>query len=255
MTDPNQPLTIRRRAFLQGATAAIILASCGGDDEEGAQETRGQAPGVQFEEPSSRLSGDLKILLWSHFVPRHDKWFDQFAKDWGERVGVNVTVDHIEVTAIPARIEAEISAKSGHDVIQFIGPLPQFEESCEDMADVTQEAERRFGKHIELCRKSSLNPTTNKYYAYSPGWVPDPGNFRRSLWEQAGMANGPRSWDDLLRGGSEIKDSQNIQLGIGMSQEIDSNMVGRSLIWSFGGAEQDAQENVTINSTETVAAV
>jgi ABC-type glycerol-3-phosphate transport system substrate-binding protein len=254
MADSTRPLRMRRRTFLQGAAAAVVLGSCGGD-EEAAQEVRGGAPRLEFQEASSKLSGSLKILLWSHFVPRHDKWFDKFAKDWGKRVGVDVTVDHIEVTAIPARIEAEIAARSGHDVIQFIGPLPQFEQSVLDLADVTQEAERRFGKQIELCKKSSLNPTTNRYYAYSPGWVPDPGNYRRSLWEKAGLPNGPRSWDELLEGGAKIKKDQNVQLGIGMSQEIDSNMVARSLIWSFGGGEQDERENVTLNSPETVAAV
>jgi ABC-type glycerol-3-phosphate transport system substrate-binding protein len=254
MGDSTRPLRMRRRTFLQGAAAVVILGSCGGD-EESAQEVRGTAPRPEFQEASTKLSGPLKILLWSHFVPRHDKWFDRFATDWGKRVGVDVTVDHIEVTAIPARIEAEIAARSGHDVIQYIGPLPQFEESVLDLADVTQEAERRFGDQIELCKKSSLNPTTNKYYAYSPGWVPDPGNYRRSLWQKAGLPNGPTSWDELLEGGAKIKQDQNVQLGIGMSQEIDSNMVARSLIWSFGGAEQDERENVTLNSPETVAAV
>jgi ABC-type glycerol-3-phosphate transport system substrate-binding protein len=256
MAYSKEPYRIRRRTFLQGAAAAVILASCGGDEEEATQQApTGKAPGVKFEEPSSKLSGSLKILLWSHFVPRHDKWFDKFAEDWGKKAGVDVTVDHIEVTAIPARIEAEIGAKSGHDVIQFIGPLPQFEPTVVDLADITQEAEKQFGKQIPLCKKCSLNPTTKKYYAYAPGWVPDPGNYRKSLWERAGLPNGPTSWDELLEGGSKIKSDQNIQLGIGMSQEIDSNMVARSLIWSFGGAEQDAQENLTINSPETIAAV
>src|SRR5919108_345445 len=250
---------ITRRRFLQGTgtvAMAIVFASCGGDAEEqqASTEPTGQAPETSFKEPSSRLSGELKILLWSHFVPRHDKWFDAFARDWGERVGVKVTVDHIEVTGIPARIEAEISARSGHDVIQFIAPLPQFEPSVVDLADVTQEAVRRYGDQIELCRKSSLNPTTNKYYAYSPGWVPDPGNYRRSLWEKAGFPEGPSSWEELREGGTKIKRDQGIQLGIGMSQEIDSDMAARALIWSYGGSVQDEKENVTINSPETVAA-
>jgi multiple sugar transport system substrate-binding protein len=253
----DRPGIITRRRFLQGTAAVVVLASCGEDPEQqqATSEPTGRAPAVNFKEPTSQLSGELKILLWSHFVPRHDKWFDAFARDWGEKVGVKVTVDHIEVTGIPARIEAEISARSGHDVIQFIAPLPQFEPSVLDLADVTKEAERRYGEQIELCRKSSLNPTTNKYYAYSPGWVPDPGNYRRSLWEKAGMPDGPNSWDDLREGGSKIKSDQGIQLGIGMSQEIDSDMAGRGLMWAHGGAIQDEQENVTINSPETVAAV
>jgi hypothetical protein len=254
--DDERPGILTRRRFLQGTAAVIVLASCGDDPEQ--QQARDQptggAPDVAFNEPDGKLSGELKILLWSHFVPRHDKWFDAFAKEWGDQVGVDVTVDHIEVTGIPARIESEISARSGHDIIQFIAPLPQFEPSTVDLADVTQEAERRYGDQIDICRKSSFNATTNKYYAYAPGWVPDPGNYRRSMWEKAGLPDGPNSWEDLREGGSKIKADQGVQLGIGMSQEIDSDMAARALIWSHGGAVQDENENVTINSPETVAA-
>jgi Bacterial extracellular solute-binding protein len=253
VSDP--PLRIRRRTFLQGAAATVILAGCGGENKSARQEPAGGAPAVEFKEPSTRLSGDLKLLMWSHFVPRHDKWFDPFAKDWGKRVGVNVTVDHIDVTGIPARIESEIAAGAGHDIIQYIGPLPQFEPSVVDLADLTQEAEGRFGKQIELCHKSSYNPQTKKYFAYSPAWAPDPGDYRKSMWAKAGLPTGPPSYDDLLRGGSEIKSKQHVQLGIGMSQEIDSNMAARALLWSFGGAEQDEGSNVIINSPETIAAV
>jgi multiple sugar transport system substrate-binding protein len=40
-----------------------------------------------------------------------------------------------------------------------------------------------------------------------------------------------------------------------MSQEIDSNMAMRALMWSFGGAIQDENENVVINSDATIAAI
>jgi ABC-type glycerol-3-phosphate transport system substrate-binding protein len=253
----DSPLRMRRRTFLQGAAAGAVYlaAGCGSEDKSAQPTTKGAAPNVEFAEPTAKLSGDLKILMWSHFVPRHDKWFDPFAKDWGTKVGVNVTVDHIDNTQIPARIEAELAAGSGHDIIQYIGPLPQFEPSVVDLADLTQEAEKRWGKQVDLCRKCTFNPTTKKFFAYSPSWAPDPGDFRKSLWEKAGMPNGPSTYDELLKGGSDIKSKQGIQLGIGMSPEIDSNMAARALIWSFGGAEQDEEANVAINSPETVAAV
>src|SRR5205823_10947770 len=44
-------------------------------------------------------------------------------------------------------------------------------------------------------------------------------------------------------------------MGIGMSNEIDSNMAARAMIWSFGGSIQDKNEKVVINSPETIAAV
>jgi multiple sugar transport system substrate-binding protein len=248
---------MRRRTFLQGAAAGAVFlaAGCGSEDKSAQPTTKGPAPSVEFAEPTAKLSGDLKILMWSHFVPRHDKWFDPFAKDWGKKVGVNVTVDHIDNVQIPARIAAEIQAGQGHDLIQFIAPLSQYEPSVNDLKDVTDEAVKRWGQQLELCKQSSFNPATGRYYAYSPGWVPDPGDYRTSLWTAVGMPKGPSTWDELLAGGAEIKKTKGTQLGIGMSQEIDSNMAGRALMWSFGASVQDENERVVINSPETVAAV
>ncbi|WP_203453865.1 ABC transporter substrate-binding protein [Jiangella aurantiaca] len=239
------------------AGLGLAAASCAEEPESPGEDAdaAAESPSPAFTEPTARLSGSLSILMWSHFVPSHDEWFDQFTREWGEQVGVNVTVDHIDVAGVPARIAAELSAGQGHDLMQYIAPLAQFEPSVLDLADVTEEANNRYGEQLEICRKSSFNPTTGKFYAFGPGWVPDPGNFRRSMWEPVGLTDGPRTWDELLEGGSEIMATQGVQLGIGMSQEIDSNMAGRALMWSFGASIQDENENVVLNSPETVAAV
>jgi ABC-type glycerol-3-phosphate transport system substrate-binding protein len=245
-------------AFALGAALAGPLAACAREEDAGpggpAAPPTG-APKETFTEPTKKLGGELRILLWSHFVPSHDAWFDKFAKEWGTKVGVNVTVDHIDQAQITTRIAAEISAGQGHDLIQFIATLSQFEPGVLDMKDVTDEAAKRWGNQLELCKKSSFNPTTGRFYAYSPGWVPDPGNYRKSLWEPAGFPNGPSTWDDLLKGGAEIKKSKGVQMGLGMSQEIDSNMVLRGLMWTHGASIQDASENVVLNSPETIKAV
>jgi len=241
-----------------GAVVGGPLAACASEEDAGPGGPEGPATGAPeetFTEPTRKLSGDMSILLWSHFVPSHDDWFDRFVRDWGEKVGVNIQVDHIDQAQITTRIAAEISAGQGHDLIQFIAPLSQFEPSVLDMRDVTEEANRRFGEQLELCQKSSFNPATGKYYAYSPGWVPDPGNYRKSLWEPVGFPNGPSTWDELLEGGREIKNRLGVQMGLGMSQEIDSNMVLRALMWSYGASIQDENERVVINSPETIAAV
>jgi len=254
MSDAHHDLwPVSRRRFLALSGLTVLTAAGCGDGGEPAK--RAGTSTTSFIEPSSKLSGDLRILMWSHFVPSHDDWFDPFVKEWGEKVGVTVTVDHIDTAGVPARIAAEISAGEGHDLIQHISPLSQFEPSVVDMRDVTEEAVKRYGKQLELCHKSTFNPTTENFYAYSPGWVPDPGNYRKSMWTKVGLPNGPSSWDELLEGGAEIKRGDGTQLGIGLSQEIDSNMAGRGLLWSFGASIQDKNENVVLNSDETVAAV
>src|SRR5207302_5408350 len=82
-----------------------------------------------------------------------------------------------------------------------------------------------------------------------------PGDFRKARSQEARLANGPSTYDELLKGGTEIVKAQSVHMGIGMSNEIDSNMAARALIWSFGGSVQDAHENVVLNSPETVKAV
>ncbi len=216
----------------------------------------GVAPSIFLTRQSSAAARELKILVWSHFVPRFDKeWFDGFAKNWGKANDVTVTVDHIGLAEIPSRTAAEISAGRGHDLIEWISPPSQFEPSVLDVSDVIKEAEKRFGKQHPLCRRSSYNPRTKKFYSFCPGWTIDPGNYRKSLWEKAGKANGPETWADLIAYGGKIKKEQGIQLGIGLSQELDSNMAARALLWSYDSSIQDEKENVVLNNKKTVQAV
>lgn len=246
---------ISRRRFIQAAGVTALFTACGGSSDQPVQPSAGSGPETKFTEPSSQLSGDLRMLLWSHFVPQHDEWFDPFAKEWGEKVGVNVIVDHINVADIPARISSEVGAGEGHDLIQMIATLSQFEPSVHSMNDLMDEANKRFGEQLPLCQKSSFNPTTDNYYAYAPAWSPDPGDYRKSLWGGVDLPDGPSTWDELLEGGGRIFSEQDIQMGLGLSQEIDSNMYARALIWSYGGAVQDENENVTLLSDDTIAAV
>lgn len=257
---------VSRRTFLAGAAATAALAACGNNNNKASgttstsagastNTTAGPPTEVKFTEPATKLSGSLSILLWSHFVPAHDQWFDPFVKEWASRVGITVTVDHINNAEIPGRFAAEIAAKSGHDLVQYIAPLSQYEPSVLDLKDVNTEAAKRFGKQIDICKKTSFNPKTGKYYAFAPAWVPDPGDYRKSLWQEVGMGDGPKTWDDLLKGGTDIVKGKGVHMGIGMSQEIDSNMAARALIWSYGGSIQDANENVVVNSPETIEAV
>jgi hypothetical protein len=248
---PQSGLT--RRRFIQASAGLTVFIACGRSaDDAGPAATNVTSTLVQ---PAKRLSGDLRILQWSHFVPRHDRWFDPFAADWGRQVGVNVTVDHINLADIPARASAEISANEGHDLIEFLSPPAAFEPSMLDLSDINQEAEKRFGKQLELCTRSTYNPTTKKYYGFCHGWVPDPGDYRKTMWEKVGLPNGPTTYQELLDVGGRIKREAGVQLGIGMSNELDSNMAARAIIWSFGGSIQDERENLVFNSPQTIEAV
>ena len=189
-------------------------------------------------------------------MPGYDRWFDEvYTKEWGARNGTDVTVDHMAATEVNARGASEAAAGQGHDLFLFMAPPAAYENQVIDHRPIVEAVERRHGTMIPLARKSTLNPRTGKYFSFSDSYVPDPGNYRIDLWSQVGYPKGPDTWDDLRAGGRKIKEKFGNPVGIGLSQEIDSSMSLRGVLWSFGGAEQDEQGNVVIHSRETVAAL
>jgi multiple sugar transport system substrate-binding protein len=199
----------------------------------------------------------LRILQWSHFVPGYDRWFDSvYVKEWGKKNATDVVVDHITATEVAARGASEAAAGKGHDLFLFQAPPAAYADRTEDLRDVVEAVERKHGKMIALAEKSTRDPSTGKYFAFSDSYVPDPGNYRIDLWSEVGLPKGPDSWEDLRVGGRRIKERFGNAVGLGLSQETDSNMALRAVLWSFGGAEQDAEgRNVTLLSKETVAAL
>jgi multiple sugar transport system substrate-binding protein len=213
-------------------------------------------PAFLFPERAAAQQKTLKILQWSHFVPAYDTWFNgTFAKQWGEKHNTNVVVDNINLVDLNTRAASEAQAKKGHDLFMFLSPPAAYESQVIDMTHVYQEVEKRHGKKIDLAHKSTYNPKTKKYYAFSDSYAPDPGNWRKDLWSEAGFPNGPDTYDDLRAGAKKIRDKTGHPCGLGLSQELDTSMAMRALLWSFGGAEQDPEGNVTINSKNTIEAL
>lgn len=192
----------------------------------------------------------LRILQWSHFVPTYDAWFDRFAQEWGEENGVQVSVDHINIGDLVTTTTSELSAGSGHDIIELGPEAAQFMPNVLDMADINQEATKQFGDVFKVIPRVSYNPVADTWYSFCHGWTIDCGDYRGSLWEAAGMKNGPDTWQELLETGEKIRQEQGVQVGIGMSQELDSNMVARSILWSWGATVQDEDDNVILGQGE-----
>ncbi len=239
-----QRARISRRRFLKAAGTAIAA---------------GAVPALSCS-PSEKKSGPakktLRILQWSHFVPGYDAWFDGvYTKEWGAKNGTEVIVDHMATTEINARGASEAAARKGHDLFLFISPPAAYEKQVIDHREIVEEVERRHGKMIPLAQKSTLNPKTGKYFAFSDSFVPDPGNYRIDLWSQVGYPNGPGTWEDLRAGGRQIREKFGNPVGLGLSQEMDSNMALRGVLWSFGGAVQDADGRPVLRSKETVEAL
>ena len=140
---------LSRRRLLQGIGAASgfaaigsLLAACSGSGASAPAPTSGGAPAAASTAASSAAGatsqpaaqqvapggfanvGTIKILMSSHFVPAYDTWFDQWAKDWGDKNHVETKIDYITSVG-KERIRAHETAlvKYAHERLREINSI------------------------------------------------------------------------------------------------------------------------------------
>ena len=238
--------TTRRDLLRRAGIGAAAVAAAGAGSGGALARTRVQGA-TRF--AKKELAGSLRIIQWSHFVPAYDKWFDNvYIKRWGEANDTEVTVDHINQADIPARAAAEVAAQSGHDLFFFLSPPAAYEDQVIDHKEIVQEVNKRRGKMKEVALKATYNPRTKKYFAFSDNYVPDPVHYRADLWGETGLK--PTSWDNVLKAAPKLR-AMGHPIGIGMSNEIDSNMALMAMMMTFGSFIQNEDHKIVLDSKAT----
>lgn len=217
-----------------------------------ASASAGCRPGSGRAAPSRKRRQRLKILQVSHSVPGYDRWFDDHVQRWGAANDVDVAVDRLPVGRLVDVAAAEVAARRGHDLFGFLGPPAAFEDHVIDHRHLIEEAEAKLGGMVPLVRRSIYNPKTHRYVGFCDSWAPAPALWRRDLW--AATALEPATWADVLGAAPHLK-AEGHPLGIGLSQDLDSNMALLSLMACFGSFIQDEESRVTLDCPETIEVV
>jgi multiple sugar transport system substrate-binding protein len=191
-----------------------------------------------------QLAGELRIMQWAHFVPAYDQWLDNtYVKRWGEANDVEVKVDHINNALLYSTGASQVAAQSGHDLFWFISPPSTFQKQAIPVTDIVQEVGRKLGPMTRVARKSTYNPRTKQFYGFPDDYAPDPVQYRRSHLQEAGVSL--NSWESLRQGAAKLK-AIGHPVGLGMSNEIDSNMLLTSLLYCYGGFIQNEENRIVI---------
>lgn len=234
---------LSRRDFLKitGAMGALSISA---------------GPFFLFPERAQAAQKKLRILQWKHFVPGYDKWFDEvFAAEWGRRHDTRVIVDHVSSETIRARAQAEVRARKGHDLVMFLSPPAAFRDEVVDHRDIYRELRPHWGEPIELGHRSTFDPHTKKYFAFSDSYIPAPFLWLKDRWSEAGLPLGPVDYATFRLGAQEIRKASGIPCGLVLADELESNISLLSILWSFGGRVQDENGRVAIQSRNTVEAL
>ena len=180
--------TLSRRQFLTTtATAAGVVA----------------APHAWIR-PAWAQAKEVHVLAWTHFVPAYDKWFDAFAEQWSTKNNVRVTIDHVPHLQIPAKIAAEIATQSGHDIVQLVGSgTEKWSSALLDVQDAADRIGKKHGGFIPLAE--NYCKANGKFHSIPDFFIDFPGLYRKDLWTEVGMPNGPETWEDLHKGWMKLK--------------------------------------------------
>jgi len=111
------------------------------------------------------------------------------------------------------------------------------------MNDIVQEVTKKLGPMTKVARKSTYNPKTKQFYGFPDDYAPDPVQYRRSYLQEAGVSL--NTWEDLRKGAPKLK-AIGHPVGLGMSNEIDSNMLLASLLYCYGGFIQNEENRIVI---------
>ena len=198
------------------------------------------------------LAGDLSVVQWSHFIPAYGGWFRTWARDWGERNDVDVTVDFEPYTDLPALAATEVKRQRGHDIFGFLSPPAQYEDQVIDHRNIVSQVEKAVGPYGEIGKHSTYNPRTKKYFGVSDYHVPAPLIWRHDVWNAIGQS--PATWDHVREAAAPLKAGGH-PIGIGMANDADSNVALVSFLMCFGAFLQDESGALAIDSERTVEAV
>jgi multiple sugar transport system substrate-binding protein len=251
-------------------TLAPLLSACGGGAAPASAPAPAAAPGAPAAAPAAPAAakpaqagpggfsggGSLSLLLRAHFVPAFDKWFDEFAADWGKKNKVDVQVDHILSAELAAKIAAELAAGSGHDVIGLTrsGEANLYNKQLTDVTDVAKQVgEAGGGWQKPLAEDIAV--VDGVWRGVPDYWIDFPVNYRKDIFD-ANNLKVPETWDDVLKVGTILKDKGN-PIGIAINQKSnDANNSWTGLLWCYG-ASYVASDGKTpaIDSPATVEAV
>lgn len=237
----------RRRMLQGGAALATGAAWLGG----GRWLDRARAEVAPFQpEPGARL----RLMRWNPVAAAEGRQFERNLTAFTAATGVDVQLDRHPVGDIQPKASVAANVGTGPDLVWGLDTTPHlFPEQLIDVSDVADHLGSRYGGWYEIARESGRRDDR---------WIDLPfcvgGNaiaYRQSWLEAAGFASFPTSTDDFLKLSHELSrlgHPGGFALG---HAAVDANAWVHWLIWAFGGRLVDADNQVAINSPETITAL
>jgi multiple sugar transport system substrate-binding protein len=225
-----------RRSVLKGLAAGTAAAA---------------VPTLLMRKASAQQEKTLRIVQWKHFVPDYDRWFTQFAQQFGEKNKCTVQVDYVATPDLPTAIAADISRGGGHDVFHLNGTGAWlYEQVLVDVSDVANRLEKEHGPWIK--ESQSIGQVKGKWLAIPSWYISYPLIINAGYFKEVGEEYTEKtSWQDLIKIGAKLKKAGH-PFGIPVANTPDANDDLLPWMWSFDALSFDPDGKVSFKRKEVV---
>jgi multiple sugar transport system substrate-binding protein len=205
--------------------------------------------------PAYAQGTKLHLVRWVDFVPAGDEMLRKQMPEASKALGADVTLETINANDIQARITAAISSGTGADIFHILHNWAHLcEKGLVDVGDVVDAIGKAQGGYYPAAEAAAKVGGT--WRAVPHVVVGGRNAYRKSLFEEAGYKEFPKTWQAYREAGKKLK-AKGFPIGQTAGHTFgDAPSFWYPFLWSFGGKEVEADgKTVAINSKETVEAV
>lgn len=207
-----------------------------------------QAPKLAIEKGAK-----LRLLRWSQFVQGDiDTWMAN-TKKFTEKTGVEVRVDREAWPDIAPKASVAANVGSGPDIVLDFFDVPHlFAEKLVDLTDIATYLGSKYGGWFPVAERYAKRD--NKWIGLPLGAAGACMVYRKSHVEAAGFKEFPKDTDGFLKLCQALH-AKGTPSGFALGNAVGDGSWTYWLIWAFGGKMVDDNNNVVINSPETLKAL
>ena len=187
--------------------------------------------------------------------PRADVELKRQAPEASKALGAEVTFEFINANDLQPRITAAIQSGSGADIIMMQWNWPHlYANALIDVSDVADPIGKAQGGFYDIFNATAR--VGGKWLAVPHAVIGNAVAYRRSLFEEVGAKEFPKTWEAYREVGKKIK-AKGKPVGQAMGHSFgDPPTFAYPLLWSFGGAETDPTgKKVVLDAKATVDSV
>lgn len=195
----------------------------------------------------------LRMLRPVRFVQPDEEVFRANAARFTAQTGVDVRVDFVGWEDITQQTAVTANTGAGPDLIIGFNEAPHiYADKLVDMADVAAYLGQKYGGWKAMAQRYGRRANSDSWVGLPFGASGGPLVWRKSTLNAVGFQAPPEDHAGYLKLSQEMKRAGKPS-GFALGNAVgDGNGFAQWLVWSFGGYLVDEQNNVAINSPETI---